>query len=382
MNVEDVAQDSASIHEQLSNDSCDSDADSSVPESEDESSVEHETTEGDSSCEGAPRLVDEAELIASSFAQFGNSTLPNSTTSKTAAVCMITAFVVSHGLTWTALGDVLALINALFGFRQDVLPHSKYLFRKLWTPKAKKLSKCFVYCDICGSTLESGLKDTSLHCITCDQDKQRSKLKKRGCFFTILDFHEQVKYVVEKTKPALSENLRRIASGIENQSVITDITEGAALYKKLRSSGALQYSDITVTINTDGSPVFTSSTSSVWPIQFIVNELPSSIRFKNVATAGLWFGPKHPNMTTFLSKFVDEVGNMRPVLWKSDSSILTTKAYVLSCCVDAVARAAVQNHTQYNGYFGCPWCLATGTMRGNLPSNGLLEQALIIFHHS
>ena len=39
----------------------------------------------------------------------------------------------------------------------------------------------------------------------------------------------------------------------------------------------------------------------------------------------------------------------------------------LCCCVDSVARAPMQGITQFNGFFGCSWCLhcAVWCKKGN-----------------
>ncbi|KAH7932920.1 hypothetical protein HPB49_004899 [Dermacentor silvarum] len=74
--------------------------------------------------------LDETSVFAACLHAYGEETLPNSTTTKGAAILLIMAFVVAHGLPWTtALEDLLRLINALFGQRQGVLPTSAYLFR-------------------------------------------------------------------------------------------------------------------------------------------------------------------------------------------------------------------------------------------------------------
>lgn len=73
----------------------------------------------------------------------------------------------------------------------------------------------------------------------------------------------------------------------------TTDTTTAALCKHLRKIGTLHWSDLTFTFNTDGSPLFKSSKSSVWPIQFVINELLPSLRFQHCMLSGLWFGPKH-----------------------------------------------------------------------------------------
>lgn len=62
----------------------------------------------------------------------------------------------------------------------------------------------------------------------------------------------------------------------------------------------LRQDDLTLTINTDGSPVFKSSKMSVWPIQFTLHELPPASKFKHRLLAGFWFRHTHPNLQAFL----------------------------------------------------------------------------------
>lgn len=157
-----------------------------------------------------------------------------------------------------------------------------------------------------------------------------------------MKMHDQLKQVINETKDALKANLARIASS--DSSVITDITEGHA-HRQL---------------NTDGSPVFSSSGVSIWPIQFTVNELPVPLRILHCTLAGLWFGKEHLDMTLFLAKFVEDINCTPPVLWEHEGNIHSSKAYVICFCVDAPARSAVQNCFLFNGYFGCPWCLIKG----------------------
>ncbi|KAH7955461.1 hypothetical protein HPB52_000911 [Rhipicephalus sanguineus] len=62
---------------------------------------------GDESEEVRPTFLNESELLAEDFAHLETRTLPGSTTSKAAAVVMIMAFVITHGLSWVALDDLL-----------------------------------------------------------------------------------------------------------------------------------------------------------------------------------------------------------------------------------------------------------------------------------
>ncbi|KAL1471170.1 hypothetical protein MTO96_023857 [Rhipicephalus appendiculatus] len=123
---------------------------------------------------------------------------------------------------------------------------------------------------------------------------------------------------------------------------------------------------LTITFNTDGSPLFKSSTSPIWPIQFLINELPPAYRMKNFLVGGLWFG-RHPDMSLFMGKFVEEVNNFGHLVWRAASSVIKSTVHAICCCVDAPARAAVMNMVQFNGVFGCPWCYACGDHHeGNL----------------
>lgn len=105
----------------------------------------------------------------------------------------------------------------------------------------------------------------------------------------------------------MHKNLDKIKNEAQQQcNTIRDVTT-EMLYKGLQASGVLQWGDLTLTFNTDGSPLYKSSNSSVWLIQFTVNELLTSHRFQNCILAALWFGPRHPDMTMFLDKFIDAI---------------------------------------------------------------------------
>lgn len=64
--------------------------------------------------------------------------------------------------------------------------------------------------------------------------------------------------------------------------------------------------NISLLWNVDGVPIFKSSNYSIWPLYFVVNELPYELRMRrqNVLLGGLWFGDSKPNMHTFLQPIV------------------------------------------------------------------------------
>ncbi|KAG0444718.1 hypothetical protein HPB47_013467 [Ixodes persulcatus] len=319
----------------------------------------------------SPPAYDEAQCLADSFAEYGDSTLPHSTTTKAEAVALIMSFLTSENLTWSALDKLLRMVNAMFGVGSDVLPRSKYLFRKLWAPKTERVVKYHYYCKGCGSLLDSTEHETTQVCAKCAMAFDLAKVKSDGCFFITMSLQHQIQQIISETNQVLYENLVKLREEAQAPSdIIRDITSGAA-YKHLQQTGVLEWTDLTITFNTDGSPLYKSSRSSVWPIQLIINELPPTVRFDHCALAGLWFGSTHPDMGLFMTKFVEEVTSLDTVTWKNDSTVMTSKVHALCCCVDAPARAEVRNHTHFNGYFGCPWCLASGEhMGGSLRYRG------------
>lgn len=65
----------------------------------------------------------------------------------------------------------------------------------------------------------------------------------------------------------------------QTPGVLRDIHDGH-LYRKLSSLGFFSAkSNISVTFNTDGIPVFRSSGYSFWPLHMCINELPYKTRY-------------------------------------------------------------------------------------------------------
>lgn len=75
------------------------------------------------------------------------------------------------------------------------------------------------------------------------------KSKAAGCYFTILLFREQDKYVLY----TLYNNLSKLNADAREEALITDVTN-AALHEQLRKNKTSQLSDLTITFKTDGIP--------------------------------------------------------------------------------------------------------------------------------
>ncbi|KAH6933925.1 hypothetical protein HPB50_018848 [Hyalomma asiaticum] len=99
------------------------------------------------------------------------------------------------------------------------------------------------------------------------------------------------------------------------------------------------------------------------PTSNYLNELPPQMRCKNIFVSALWYGQSHPNMTLLVNSFVQQMRDLsanQGVNWMAGTRMIHSQVYCLSCCADALARASLQNFTQYNGHYGCGWCLHRG----------------------
>ncbi|KAG0427676.1 hypothetical protein HPB47_025289 [Ixodes persulcatus] len=168
--------------------------------------------------------VDAAEIVACCFESLQHAILPISNISKAEVLAMVMTFVTSENLTWSGLDKLLLMINRICGM--EVLPRTKYLFRKLLASKLKR-STDYYYCEFCEGFLPTPEDGTStIICTTCQKRTTISELRSKGNFFTILDVSDQVRQVVSKTSDELYSNLERLNSNPED--TMSDITDGRA----------------------------------------------------------------------------------------------------------------------------------------------------------
>ncbi|KAL1472032.1 hypothetical protein MTO96_039584 [Rhipicephalus appendiculatus] len=175
-----------------------------------------------------------------------------------------------------------------------------------------------------------------------------------------LTWTQQLADTIKRVSGALHESLRKLSLENREPGVYRDVTDGD-LYRSTQRQLDMSWSDLTLTFNTDGAPVFESSKNSIWPIQVLINELPVALRWQNIALSGLWFSKSHPPMHVFMAKFAEEVRSIGTIAWASAGTVIKSAVHVVLCCVDSPARAALLNMKQFNGYYGCSWCREEGT---------------------
>ena len=135
------------------------------------------------------------------------------------------------------------------------------------------------------------------------------------------------------------------------------------LQEVLQRDGMLQKigtNHISLTMNTDGVPVYNSSSVSLWPIFFVINDLPPSERFipQNLIIWGLWQGCGKPCFKTYLQPLVNELNDLH--LEGFDINNQNFKATMTCCTMDLQAKAQVMEMVQHNGQYGCISCETPG----------------------
>lgn len=262
------------------------------------------------------------------------------------SLLLLMAHILRHHNSKEATESLLTILHAHLPQGTE-LPATKYLFEKYFKKQEQPLETHF-YCPTCLAYI--GVGGTGEISCVCGAKHSAKDLLCEGYYFLSLDWKAELRNLLQKKSHVLEK------PGLKFD--VADITQSPA-YNQL----PLGPDDVTLTWNTDGVPIFHSSEYSVWPLEIMINELPLKERMNNVLLAGLWFGPRKPNMQCFLVPFIAEMNDLSTngFSWVDSSEIThVSKVFPGPLTVDTVARCMLHNHTQFNGQYGCPWCLHPG----------------------
>ncbi|XP_058806329.1 uncharacterized protein LOC131672849 [Phymastichus coffea] len=257
----------------------------------------------------------------------------------------------------TGMVDLFKMLNMFVD--KKVFPDNRYQLDMLFNPE--KGREYHAVCPVCKVYLGIFKKGQRLmFCEVCDMNVNLKDPLFRD-YFVILDVVSEIQDLIESNEDFYIDVVSR-----RNKEVsvnFKDFFDGQRYKQFLVSlSDDRKENYITLTLNSDGSPTFKSSKCSIWPIQILINELPLHVRSEKTIVCALWFGRDKPNMTYFLRPFVEKMNELSEngIPCKLRNEMKNIHSYVLCCCVDTVARAPMQGFVQFNGYFGCSWCLHPG----------------------
>ncbi|XP_024876430.1 uncharacterized protein LOC112457524, partial [Temnothorax curvispinosus] len=268
------------------------------------------------------------------------------------------------------------------------IPDTRYMIDKLFYPGEG--IKYHAVCPTCKTHIGEFCKNN--HIIFCQVCEEEINVKD-PCyrdFFVTLDITDEIQSIIESNSDYYTTVIAEREQVIDNN--LQDIHDGRK-YKEFIASLPDDHkkSYLTVIFNSDGSPIFKSAKFSIWPIQIIPNEVPMHVRNQKSIVYSLWFGHDKPNMIYFLRPFVDSMNSLTTngIVCNINNEIRRIHLYALCCCVDAVARPTMQGTTQFNGYYGCNWCLHPGipvrynkgtsvkyTLLNEIPARRTAEQTL------
>lgn len=281
------------------------------------------------------------------------------TTTEGDALLMCLALGMRHNLSWVALVDVLKLVNKLFGHK--VIAESKYfLFKYFDKMKDPDSAQIHLYCPQCNNYMGvQNLMDPQKE-QRCQCGKQVKMRGQKASYFVSTNVTNQLKDLLEKPEIAEEIMTYRFQRRRINEESIEDVYDGEC-YQKFSGEGGLlsDGKNFSVTFNTDGMDLGTSSARSAWPIFMYINELSPRNRKKHIIFAGVWVGKNEPNMNLFLTPFVDEMKTLAEdgFQWiNGNNEEVTSRVLTLIGVFDSGARYKLLNLSSHAGYYACTFC--------------------------
>ena len=265
---------------------------------------------------------------------------------------MASAFYIKHGLSTSALNDLLALLRITMP-REDLknIFTSPYLFNKKFAHLKQEIKKVFL-CKSCSKNLKTDKNGNPIENQPCGHRyKKHEKEFHDGCYTIILPVEEQVRYFIKHHGLSGRTHLA------SPDGMVGDVVSGE-LYKKNLRNGRICEHTITILICADGAKAHKRSKYGFWPFMGVINEAAYTIRRSNVILFGLFYGDQKPSMDLFIKPCVDELIRLGTTGVLVDGVKYYVKPLIIS--VDAVARPVLRNTTQFNGLFGCDFCLHPG----------------------
>ena len=189
------------------------------------------------------------------------------------------SYIFKNHLNGQALDDYLKIWNVAL---PGILSPSKYLFKKR-IPMINLDYQIHHYCSFCHHVVPDKEAET---CADCGSRYSFKETDAKEKYFVTFPLKKQLINILRDAKNANS--LIQKSQFLVNENV-SDVCNGDYM-RQMMADGSIRDTDFTLLCNWDGAAGFKSSTRSYWPVYATVNELPYSIRKKNMLMLGLWFG--------------------------------------------------------------------------------------------
>eukprot|EP00731_Ephydatia_muelleri_P013443 Em0007g753a len=177
------------------------------------------------------------------------------------------------------------------------------------------------------------------------------------CNFVILPFEDHLLQLCEENWDKLQYPFTRR----QETDMQHDLQDGSK-YRALMQPGEFLSvpEHIGLILCRDGIPVFKSSGLQLWPIELCIAK---RYNVQYLLVGGLWLGSVKPDMNKILKPILTRIKKL-----EDSEKIIRTKvgnkklkAKLILATFDLIAKAMAMNLTQFNGKYGCPYCLDIGT---------------------
>ena len=278
---------------------------------------------------------------------------------------MYLKYSIVHQLTHTAMTNLFKAVNCMFA--RSILPDTRYMVDKLFF--SSHFVNYHAICPYCGAYASTFVRSNrQRECPICTKVFLLRSINFKS-FYVTFNIKNSIKELLEQHDEYYDNILRRV----HEPGVYKDIYDGKAyrdFVLSLDQDVRTRY--LTFIFNSDGAVKFESSPVSAYPVYVILNELPIDVRNSNPIVCALWFGRGKPDMNVFLEAFVKEMNELTKtkIICNIRGERRSITPFAICCCVDSVARPPMQGITQFNGKYGCSWCLHKGEWISNAQNTG------------
>lgn len=236
--------------------------------------------------------------------------------------------------------------------QETVIPNTKFLLFKAFG----KTATVFYHLE-CKNCLKYGIRITigekSGRCVNCNI---LFETKDHKVLFSTFSLRDVLQTLVAKHENSL------VFPTDASLFPMNDVFCGSLFRNATLSHGKF----LAIGVNTDGLKKFNKTKDSIWPLFMCLYNIPKALRLRreNLATLALFNG-RNIDMEAFVGNFVKEIDEIN-----SEGGLLTKygqlKVFCITASLDSVARPKLQNHKQFNGFFGCSSCFNKGkTIKGS-----------------
>lgn len=258
------------------------------------------------------------------------------------------AFYLKNNLSQVGMGEFLDILNVSSGFDEDRELRTPFLFFFKYGILKNELTRIFP-CTVCSKKLTNGANGFPTENQPCGHKYFEETSDK--CYTILLPIEDQVKFFVKH------HGIKKNNIDVDQSNMKGDVYTGNR-YNKYVEEKPINEHTITIQLNIDGAQKFKSSKYGFWPFMGIVNETSYKTRRSNVILLAIWFGNKKPPASVFLDPCVELLDKIFSIGIDCNGEKYLIKPVIVT--VDSVARPVLRNTLQFNGKFGCDFCLHPG----------------------